>query len=102
MNCRRQSENFQIEEYPFSKNVQGIGKIYHELLLLLKISQTTPQVRNMNINYYDLSYTVNNARNDKEILNDKNENNDNNNITFNVFITCNHYIGRKKNYTVLR
>ena len=31
-NIRRQSGNFQFEECPFSKNVQGIGKIYHEVL----------------------------------------------------------------------
>ena len=28
--------NFQTQEDPFSKNVQGISKIYHEVLLLMK------------------------------------------------------------------
>ena len=49
MNNRRQSGNFQFEEDHFSKNVQGFGKIYHEVLLLMKVLQTKPQVENMNI-----------------------------------------------------
>ena len=32
MNIRRQSVNFQFEEDPLSKSVQGIGKVYHEVL----------------------------------------------------------------------
>ena len=36
MNIRRQSGNFQFEEDPYSKGVQGIDKIYHEVLLLRK------------------------------------------------------------------
>ena len=34
MNIRRQSGSFHFEEISFSKNVQRIGKIYHEVLLL--------------------------------------------------------------------
>ena len=30
------NKNFQTEEDPFSKNAQGISKIYHEVLLLMK------------------------------------------------------------------
>ena len=54
MNIRRQSGTFQFEEDPCSKNVQGIGKIYHEVLLLMKFLQTKPSVESMNVNYYDL------------------------------------------------
>ena len=54
MNIRRQSDTFQFEQDPFSKNVQGISKIYHEVLLLMKFLQTKPKVRSMNIKYYDL------------------------------------------------
>ena len=54
MNIRRHSGTFQFEEDPFSKNVQSIGKIDHELLLLMKFLQTQPQIRNMNVSYYDL------------------------------------------------
>ena len=47
-------KKFQTQEQPFSKNTQGISKVYHEVLLLMKFPQTKPQVKNMNINYYDL------------------------------------------------
>ena len=42
MNIRRQGDNSQFDEDPFSKNVPGIGKIYHEVLLLKKLLQTKP------------------------------------------------------------
>ena len=48
------NENFQTQEYPFAKNAQGISKIYHEVLLLMKFLQTKPEFKNMNIKYYDL------------------------------------------------
>ena len=44
-------KNFQVQEDPFAKNSQGISKIYHEVLLLIKIFQTKPQVKNVNSNY---------------------------------------------------
>ena len=50
--------NFNFEEDPFPKNAQGISKVYHEVLLLMNFLQTKPHVKNMNINYYDLFYTV--------------------------------------------
>ena len=43
--------NSQTQEDTFSKNAQGVNKIYHEVLLLMKFLQTKPQVKNMNINY---------------------------------------------------
>ena len=52
------NKNFQTQKHPFSRNAQGISKIYHEVLLLMKFLQTNPKVKNMNINYYDLYYTV--------------------------------------------
>ena len=42
--------NFQAQQDPFSKNSQGISKIYHEVILLMKFLQTKPQVENMNNN----------------------------------------------------
>ena len=48
------NKNFQTQEEPFAKNAQGISKIYHEVLLLKKFLQTKPQIKHMNINYYDL------------------------------------------------
>ena len=63
--------NFQFEEDPLSKNVQSIGKYYHEVLLLMKFLQTKPQVKNMKIIYFDLYYTVIKARDNNEVVNDK-------------------------------
>ena len=51
-------ENFQSQQAPFSKNAQGISKIYHEVLLLMKFLQTKLQVKNMNRIYNDSHYTV--------------------------------------------
>ena len=45
------NKNLQTQEYPLSKNAQGISKRYHEVLLLMKFLQTKPQVKNMKINY---------------------------------------------------
>ena len=59
MNYRTQSGTFQFGEYPFSEGVVGISKIYHEVLIKMKFLQTEPQVKNKNIMYYDLYYTVN-------------------------------------------
>ena len=52
------NKTFQTQEDPFSRNAQGVSKIYHEVLLLMNFLQTKPQVKNMNINYYDLYYTA--------------------------------------------
>ena len=40
MNYRGQSNIFQFEGHPFSKNAEGISKIYHEVLKLMKFLQT--------------------------------------------------------------
>ena len=40
----------------------------------MKILRTKPQVQNMNINYYDLFYTVIKNRDDKQIVNDEHQN----------------------------
>ena len=66
--------NIRIDEDPFAKNAQGMSKIYHEVLLLMKFLQTKPQVNNININYYDLYYTVIKNRDEKEIVNIQYEN----------------------------
>ena len=100
MNFRRQSGNFQLEEDPFSKDVQGIGKFYHEVLLLGKFLQTKPEVISTNFKYYDLYYTVFKNRNETEVVVDEDKGNDYNN--FKDSITPNHYIGRKNNEKTLR
>ena len=88
-------KNFQIQEDPLSKNSQGISKNYHEVLLLMKFLQTKPQVKNMNIKYYDLYCTVIKNRNNKDIIDDKNENNEKDYINLNDLIPS-HSIGIKK------
>ena len=45
--------NLKMDEDPFARNPQGISKIYHEVLLVIKILQTKPQVNNMKIDYHD-------------------------------------------------
>ena len=102
INIRRQIKSFQFEEYPFSRNVQGIGKIYHEILLIMNFLQTKPKFKSMNINYYNLYYTVIKNRNENGAVNDKHENNEQDYIKFNDFIPPNHYIGRKKNKEILK
>ena len=92
----KKNKNFQTQEDPFSKIVQGIRKIYHEVLSLMSFFQTKPQVKNMNINYYDLYYIVIKSRDDNI------DNNENDFINFNDFITPNHYIGIKPRETILR
>ena len=49
MNIRKQTGNFEFEEDFLSKNFEGIGKFYHEVLLLKNFVQTKPQVKDMNI-----------------------------------------------------
>ena len=102
MNIRRQSANFQLEEDPFSKNVQGIGKMYHEVLLLMKILQNKSQAKNLNIHYYGLYYTVIKIRNEREIVNNKYEDIENDYNILNDFVIPNQYVGRKHNCEKLR
>ena len=66
----------------------------------MKFQQTKPQVENMNINHYDLYYTVIKNRDEKEVVNDNDYENDY--INFQDFITPNHYNGRKNNNEILR
>ena len=96
-------KNFQTQQDPFAKNAQGISKIYHEVLLLMKYLQTKPQVKIMNINFHDLFYTViknrkekNNEEEQKEIVDDQYEND-----SFNDIVRK-HYIGLKINNEILR
>ena len=95
--------NFQTNQQdPFSKNAQGINKIYHELLLLMKFLMTKPQIKNMNINYYDLYFTVIKTRDENKNIDNQYENDYNDYIDINDFITPNHYIGIKNRESILR
>ena len=92
------NRNFQTQQDPFAKNAQGISKIYHEVLLLRKILQTKPQVKIMNINFYDLYYTVIKTRDENRDIDNQYENDENDYINFNDIIP----IGIKPCETILR
>ena len=89
------NKNFQTQEDLFSINAQGISRIYHEVLLLMKFLQTKPQVKNRNINYYGLYYSVIKTRDENEVEVGKYENNENDYISLNDVIIANHYVGIK-------
>ena len=94
------NKNYQTQDQdPFSKNTQGISKIYHEVLLLMKFLQTKPKVKNMNINYYDLYYTVIKTRDENRDIDNQYENYENDYINFNDFVLPNQNISRE---TILR
>ena len=79
------NRNFQSQEDPFAKNAQGISKIYHEVILLMKFLQTKSQVKNMNINYYDLYYTVIKTRDENRDIDNQYENDENDyNILYDI------------------
>ena len=94
------NRSFQTQDQdPFSKNAQGISKIYHEVLLLMKFLQTKSQANNMNINYYDSYYTVIKTRDENRDIDNQYENDENDYNNFNDFIIPNHNISRE---TILR
>ena len=95
------NKNFQTQQDLFAKNAQGIIKIYHEVLLLMKFLQTKPQVKNMNFNYYELYYTVIKVRDGNKDIDNQYENDDNDYININD-IDPNHYIGIKNNNEFLK
>ena len=73
------------DQDPFSKNAQGIQKINHEVSLLMKFLQTKTQVKNMNINYYDLYYTIIKTTDENKDIDYLYENDDNDYIDINTF-----------------
>ena len=87
------NKNFHTQEDPFAKNAPAISKIYHEVSLLTIFLQTKPQVKNMNINYYDLYYTVIKTREENKDIDKQYENDDNDYISLNDVIIPNHYVG---------
>ena len=89
------------QQDPFAENAQGISKIYHEILLLMKFLQNKPQIKNMNTNYYDLFYTVIKTRYENDNIDNEYENDDNDYIKFSDIVP-NHYIGIKPRETLLR
>ena len=84
--------NIRFDENPFAKNAQGVSKIYQEVFLLMKFLQTKTQVKNMKISFYDLFYTVNKNRDEKENVDKEYENDF---FSLNDVIIPNYYVGIK-------
>ena len=59
----------------------------------MKFLQTKPQVKNMNINYYDLYYTVIKTGDENKDIDNQYENDDNDYISLNDVIIPNHNVG---------
>ena len=95
------NKNFPTQQDPFSKSVPGISKIYHEVLLIMKFLQTKPKIKNMNIKYYDLYFTVNKASDENRDIDNRYENDDNDYINFNDIVPI-HYIGIKNDNVILK
>ena len=91
-----------MDEYHFARNAQSISKIYHEVLLLMKFSQTKPEVKKMNINYNDLFYTNIKKNVEKGFVNDKYENIETEYFNYNDFILPNHHVGVEPREKILR
>ena len=68
----------------------------------MRFLQIKPQVKNMNINYYDLYYTVIKTRDENKDIDNQYENDDNDYISLNDVIIPNHYVGIKKHNETLR
>ena len=69
--------------------------------MLMKFLQTKPQIKNTNINYYDLYYTVIKTRDGNKDIDNQYENDENDYMNYEDFISPNHYIGIKKNNEIL-
>ena len=90
-------KNFQSNNIdPFSKNTQGISKIYHEVLLLMEFLKTKPDIKNMNINYIDLYYTVIKTRDVNKNIDNQYEDDYHDYIDINDFFRIPQYMGRKR------
>ena len=80
--------NFQTNDQdPFSRNAQGIHKIYHEVLLLINFLQRKSQFKNMNINYHDLYHTVIKTRDENKDIDYNYENDENDYIDMRYFMS---------------
>ena len=88
-------ENFQTQQDPFSRNAKGFSRIYLEVILLMKFLQTKPQVKDKNVNYFDLYYTVIKTRDKNKDIDIQFKNDDNDYISLNDVIIPNHYVVMK-------
>ena len=93
MKDRRRSNTFQFEVDPFADKAEGIRKNYHEVFLLKKFLQI-PHNQCLNINYYDLYFTVIKDRDEEEIVNVEYESNESDYNNDEDFYIPNHFDGR--------
>ena len=61
----------------------------------MEFLQTKPDIKNMNINYYDLYYTVIKTRDENKNIDNQHENDFHEYIDINDFFITPQYIGRK-------
>ena len=54
MTYRRRSNTLQFEGVPFANRAEGISKICHGVLSIMKFVQTKPQDKSMKNNYFAL------------------------------------------------
>ena len=92
------NKNFQTQDDPSAKNAQVISESYHEVLLLMKFLQTKPQVKSMNINYFNLYYTFIKTRDENRDIDNQYENDENDYINFNDIVP----VGIKPRETISR
>ena len=64
--------------------------------------QTKPQIKNTNINYFDLYCTVIRIRDENKDIDNQYEDDNNDYNTFNEIHVPNHYIGIKPREAILR
>ena len=58
MNSMRQSGFFQLKEGAFSGKAQCISIFFDEVLFVVKLLQTMPDVESMKKTYYEFYYTI--------------------------------------------
>ena len=68
----------------------------------MKFLQTKPQVKNTNIKFYDIYYTVIKVRDENKDIDNQYEDDENDYINFNDFITPNHYFVIKNDNVIMR
>ena len=73
MNYWRQSNTFQFEEDPFSKNAESLREYYQGVSILMNFLQTKPGVTRLNFTYFGFYYTVIKYGNEKIIIHNEYE-----------------------------
>ena len=102
MKYRRQSGTFQSEEELFNKNEERITKLYLQVMLLLKVLLTEPQVKRNNFNFEFQETFIKNGDDNQNVVEYEYENEETDLIKYDDFIVPNYYNGIKPCETILR